>query len=154
MFCPRLCQDELQHQLKSKSVHCLLDLRPQHFEISAALPFSNVRMSVVSQATIVPNSFAPQPPFIFNRFNFFQPTIAQATPPPNITVPNCPPAACVDAVFYDSRRVTGLGDVVFVASISSTQENGWELRAPSPLVYPPETKRISSVPARSASSPS
>jgi len=84
----------------------------QHFEISAALPFSNVRMSVVSQATIVPNSFAPQPPFIFNRFNFFQPTIAQAAPPPNISVPNCPAAPCFDAVFSDSRSVTGLGDVV------------------------------------------
>jgi len=67
---------------------------------------------VVSQATIVPNSFAPQPPFIFNRFNFFQPTIAQATPPPNISVPNCPAAPCFDAVFSDSRSVTGLGDVV------------------------------------------
>ena len=83
-----------------------------HFEISAALPFSNVRMSVVSQATIVPNSFAPLPPFIFNRFNFFQPTITQAAPSPNITVPNCPAAPCFDALFSDSRSVTGLGDVV------------------------------------------
>lgn len=84
----------------------------QHFEVSAALPFSNVRMSVVSQATIVPNSFAPQPPYTLNRFNFFQPQIAQAAPPPNISVPNCPAAPCFDAVFSDSRSVIGLGDVV------------------------------------------
>ena len=84
----------------------------QHFEVSAALPFSNVRMSVVSHATIVPNSFASQPPYIFNRFNFFQPQIAQAAPAPNITVPNCPAAPCYEAVFSDSRSVTGLGDVV------------------------------------------
>jgi hypothetical protein len=84
----------------------------RRFEVSAALPFSNVRMSVVSQATIVPNSFAPQPPYIFNRFNFFQPTIAQAPPPPHISVPNCIAAPCFNAVFSDSRSVTGLGDVV------------------------------------------
>jgi hypothetical protein len=84
----------------------------QRFEVSAALPFSNIRMSVVSQATIVPNSFAPQPPFLFNRFNFFQPQIAQAAPPPHVAVPNCTAAPCFNAVFSDARNVTGLGDVV------------------------------------------
>jgi Putative MetA-pathway of phenol degradation len=87
----------------------------RHFEVSTAVPFSNVRMSVVAHATIVPESFAPQPPYIFNRFNFFQPSIAQTPPPPNITVPNCPAAPCFDAVFSDSRSVTGIGDVILRA---------------------------------------
>jgi Putative MetA-pathway of phenol degradation len=84
----------------------------RHFEVSAAIPVSNVRMSVVSHATIVPNSFAPVPPFVLNRYNFFQPQIAQAVPPPTVTVPNCTVAPCFDAVFSDSRSVTGLGDVI------------------------------------------
>jgi hypothetical protein len=81
-------------------------------EVSLALPVSNVSMSVVTQATIVPNSFAPQPPFLLNRFNFFNPSIASAAPPPHVAVPNCPAAPCFNAVFSDSRSFTGIGDLV------------------------------------------
>jgi len=84
----------------------------RHFEVSTAVPISNIRMSVVSKATIVPNSFAPQPPYALNRFNFFRPELAQTAPPPHITVPNCPAAPCFDAVFSDSRSVTGIADVI------------------------------------------
>ena len=99
----------------------------QHLEISAALPFSNVRMSVVAKATIVPNSFAPQPPYAVDRFNFFVPEMAQAPQPPTTSVPNCPAAPCFDAVFSDSRSVTGLGDVILRAKYQfySGERVGW-----------------------------
>jgi hypothetical protein len=84
----------------------------EHLEVSVALPVSNIAMRVVSQATFVPNSSAPQPPYRLNRFNFFNPSIANAPPPPHITVGNCPAAPCFDAFFSDSRSVTGIGDIV------------------------------------------
>jgi hypothetical protein len=124
----------------------------QHLEISAALPFSNVRMSVVARATIVPNSFAPQPPYVVDRFNFFVPQIAQAAPPPTITVPNCPVAPCFDAVFSDSRSVTGLGDVIVRAKYQfySGERVGWAAGLDARL--PPGMKRTSSAPGLWASS--
>jgi hypothetical protein len=84
----------------------------EHLEVSVVLPISNIAMRVVSQATFVPNSFAPQPPYILNRFNFFNPSIANAPPPPHITVGNCAAAPCLNAFFSDSRSVTGIGDLV------------------------------------------
>jgi hypothetical protein len=84
----------------------------RNFEVSAVVPFSNVALSVKSNATIVPNSFAPQPPYTLNRFNFFSPDISQTPPPPSITTPNCSAAPCFDAAFSASRGVTGIGDVI------------------------------------------
>jgi hypothetical protein len=83
----------------------------RHLDFSAAIPFLDVRMSVSSAATIVPNSAAPAalgvPGNLWHQFNF------------NSTIPalqkQCPAGAataCVQATFSDSGSAVGIGDVV------------------------------------------
>jgi hypothetical protein len=82
----------------------------KHLDISAAIPLLDVRMSVTSTATIVPNSAAPtgsQPGNVFHEFNPNNPVLAA----------QCAQAAaagqaCLTAKFTDSGSAAGIGDVV------------------------------------------
>ncbi|MGH9775273.1 MAG: transporter [Candidatus Acidiferrales bacterium] len=82
----------------------------RHLDFSVAIPLLDVRMSVNSDATIVPNSVAPAaaglPGNVFHQFNSMNPALAQScgqTPAGQ---------ACLHASFSDSGSATGIGDVV------------------------------------------
>jgi hypothetical protein len=82
----------------------------RHLDFSAAIPFSNVQMSVTSRATIVPNSAAPTgsaPGDVWHSFNPSNPVLSA----------QCAAAAgagqaCLQGTFSDSGTSTGIGDVV------------------------------------------
>jgi len=79
----------------------------RHMDVSIAVPILNVRMGVVSKATIVSNSVAPAASgFPSNVYHQFNPNIPQCAGTP-ATV------ACLDGTFSDSGNSTGIGDIVF-----------------------------------------
>jgi hypothetical protein len=74
-------------------------------DLSVAVPFLNVQMKVTSNATIVPNSFAPPSPnFPGGVFHQFDPSV----------VPGCPPPGtpCLNGAFSDNGNASGIGDIV------------------------------------------
>jgi hypothetical protein len=76
-------------------------------DFSAAIPILNVRMTVTSQATIVPNTVAPAainaPGNVWHSFNPINPALAAQCA---AQVP------CLNATFSDSNSAVGIGDVV------------------------------------------
>jgi hypothetical protein len=87
----------------------------RHMDISVAIPILNVRMGVVSNATIVPNSVAPTSgfpgtPYPSNAWHQFNPILPQCTAQNKGTVAE---GACLNVTFNDSGTATGIGDVTF-----------------------------------------
>jgi len=81
-----------------------------HLDISAAIPLLDVKMSVTSNATIVPNSAAPQgsqPGNVFHEFNPNNPVLAS-----QCAAAAAADQACLSAKFSDSGSAAGIGDVV------------------------------------------
>ena len=79
----------------------------RHMDISVAIPILNVRMGVVSNATIISNSVAPTANgFPSNIYHQFNPNLQQCAGTP-ATV------ACLNATFNNSGTATGIGDVTF-----------------------------------------
>jgi hypothetical protein len=77
-----------------------------HLDLSVAIPFINVQMSVVSDVTMVPNSVAPvSENFPSNVWEQFNTTLPQCATTPTGT-------ACLNATFSDAGSATGIGDVV------------------------------------------
>jgi Putative MetA-pathway of phenol degradation len=76
-------------------------------DFSAAIPLLNVRMTVTSQATIVPNSVAPSavnaPGNVWHSFNTINPALTSQC---------ASQVPCLRATFSDSGSAVGIGDVV------------------------------------------
>lgn len=76
-------------------------------DVSAVIPILNVRMSVTSQATIVPNSVAPAtvgaPGNVWHSFNPSNPALTSQC---------ASQVPCLAATFSDSGSATGIGDVI------------------------------------------
>jgi Putative MetA-pathway of phenol degradation len=71
-------------------------------DVSIAVPVLDVRMGVISQATIVPNSVAPNNG-VFHQFNVNDPAISSFCA--NVT-------PCLQASFFDSQSASGIGDII------------------------------------------
>ena len=74
----------------------------RHLDASIVIPLLNVSISNTSNATIVPNSVAPNPPFPGGVFHQFS----------NTVVPSCASTfPCLQAPFSASNSASGIGDV-------------------------------------------
>lgn len=86
----------------------------KHLEFSTAIPLLDVRMSVTSDATIVPNSLAPpqanSPGNFWHVFNNVTTASNQADPTLVAKCANQVP--CLHATFSDAGTAAGIGDVV------------------------------------------
>lgn len=81
-------------------------------DVSVAVPFENVRLSVTSAATIVPNSEPASGIFL----HAFQATPDCASPVLATSFATSPPSTipgCLDATFARSGSASGIGDVTF-----------------------------------------
>ena len=76
------------------------------FDLSAAIPFVNVRMSVRSSARIQANAIAPRIPNVFPNgiFHEFDPTV--------VTTCAAGVSPCLQGTFSDSNSAKGIGDVL------------------------------------------
>ncbi|HXA78405.1 MAG TPA: transporter [Candidatus Acidoferrales bacterium] len=76
-------------------------------DFSAAIPILDVRMAVISRATIVPNSVAPAainaPGNVWHSFNPSNPALTSQC---------ASQVPCLNATFSDSSSAVGIGDVV------------------------------------------
>jgi hypothetical protein len=87
----------------------------RHMDLSVAIPILNVRMGVVSNATIVQNSIAPTSgfpgtPYPSNAWHQFNPSLPQCLAQGKGTLAE---GACLNATFPSSGSSTGIGDVTF-----------------------------------------
>lgn len=96
----------------------------QHLDFSAAIPIGNVRMSVTSSATIVPNSVTPPGLAPGNVWHQFNPSDTQITS--QCAAAAAAGQACLQATFSDARSVSGIGDVLLRGKYNVHQ---WERAA-------------------------